>query len=221
MEGVMNFIGAYVFKDYVISTWIVMGVTLPVLYLIGKNLKRFPDKAQFTIEALTGFIQGVLEDAMGKYGKQFTSFIGSLALFILFCNLSGLVPGLAQPTSHLNTTVAVAVVAFLVYNYEGMKKQGVVSYLRHLLGPSLLLAPIFFPIELISHLARILSLSVRLFGNMFGDEMIVFAFSLVIPFLLPVAGEFIVFLNSFFQAFVFCLLTVIYISLAVEESEEH
>ncbi len=207
--------------DHVTMTWLMMAVVLTFSYILGKSLKKFPTKTQFIFESLTSFIVYTLEDAMGDYGRKFFPLIGGLAVFILIGNLMGLIPGFAQPTANLNTTLALAIISFLVYNYEGIKKHGIVNYLKHFAGPIPLMAPLMFPIEVISHLSRILSLSFRLFGNMYGDEMVVLVLMILVPFLVPVAGEFVVFANSFLQAFIFCILTVVYISSAIEEFEEH
>ncbi len=215
-----SFIHGKYLPDAITMTWLMMAVTLTFAYIVGKSLKKFPDKTQYVIEAFASFILYTLEDAMGSYGRRFFPLIGGLAVFILIGNLMGLIPGLAQPTSNLNTTIALAIISFLVYHYEGIKKHGLVNYLKHFAGPVPLMAPIMFPIEVISHFSRILSLSFRLFGNMFGDEMIVYVLLILAPFVLPVAGQFIVFANSFLQTFIFCMLTVVYIATAIEEHEE-
>ncbi len=219
MEGsIIKIVGV---PDFVTMTWLMMAVVLVFAYILGKNLRKFPDKVQYPFEALTSFIVYTLEDAMGSYGRKFFPLISGLAMFILIGNLMGLIPGFVQPTANLNTTLALALISFLVYNYEGIKKHGLVNYLKHFAGPIPLMAPLMFPIEVISHLSRILSLSFRLFGNMYGDEMVVLVLMILVPFLIPVAGEFIVFANSILQAFIFCILTVVYISSAIEDFEEH
>ncbi len=207
--------------DHVTMTWLMMAVVLVFAYILGKNLKKFPDKVQYVFESLTSFIVYTLEDAMGSYGRKFFPLIAGLAVFILFGNLMGLIPGFTQPTANLNTTLALAIISFLVYNYEGVKKHGLINYLKHFAGPIPIMAPLMFPIEVISHLSRILSLSFRLFGNMYGDEMVVMVLMILVPFFIPVTGEFVVFANSFLQTFIFCILTVVYISSAIEEFEEH
>ena len=207
--------------DHVTMTWLMMAVVLVFAYILGKNLKKFPDRVQYVFESLTSFIVYTLEDAMGSYGRKFFPLIAGLAVFILFGNLMGLIPGLAQPTANLNTTLALAIISFLIYNYEGVKKHGLINYLKHFAGPIPIMAPLMFPIEVISHLSRILSLSFRLFGNMYGDEMVVMVLMILVPFFIPVTGEFVVFANSFLQTFIFCILTVVYISSAIEEFEEH
>lgn len=215
-----SFIHGEYLPDAITMTWLMMAVVLTFAYVFGKSLKKFPDKFQYLIEALTSFIVYTLEDAMGSYGRKFFPLISALAVFILCGNLMGLIPGLAQPTANLNTTLALALISFLVYNYEGIKKHGVINYFKHFAGPIPWMAPLMFPIEVVSHLSRILSLSFRLFGNMFGDEMVVNVLLALIPFLVPIAGEFIVFANSFLQTFIFCILTVVYIATAIEEHEE-
>ena len=207
--------------DHVTMTWLMMAVVLVFAYILGKNLKKFPDKVQYVFESLTSFIVYTLEDAMGSYGRKFFPLIAGLAVFILFGNLMGLIPGFTQPTANLNTTLALAIISFLIYNYEGVKKHGLINYLKHFAGPIPIMAPLMFPIEVISHLSRILSLSFRLFGNMYGDEMVVMVLMILVPFFIPVTGEFVVFANSFLQTFIFCILTVVYISSAIEEFEEH
>ena len=207
--------------DHVTMTWLMMAVVLVFAYTLGKNLRKFPDRVQYIFESLTSFIVYTLEDAMGSYGRKFFPLIAGLAVFILCGNLMGLIPGLTQPTANLNTTLALAIISFLVYNYEGVKKHGLINYLKHFAGPIPIMAPLMFPIEVISHLSRILSLSFRLFGNMYGDEMVVLVLMILVPFFIPIAGEFVVFANSILQTFIFCILTVVYISSAIEEFEEH
>ncbi|WP_456396895.1 F0F1 ATP synthase subunit A [Desulfurobacterium sp.] len=204
-------------------TWITMAFVIIISYLVAKNLKKYPGKIQYLFEAFVGFVVGVLSDALGEEeGLKFLPLVGGFAFFILFTNLVGLIPGAHQPTSNLNTTVALAIIAFVAYNIVAVKKQGLINYIKHLMGPMKALAPLMFPIEVISHISRILSLSLRLFGNMYGDEMIVWVLLKMVPLLVPVFGLAIVFGNSFLQTYIFCMLTVVYLSLAIHsEEEEH
>ncbi len=173
------------------------------------------------LELITEMIMKFLDDILGRRGREFLPLIGTLGLFILFSNLLGLVPGFLPPTDNLNTTVACALVVFCATHYYGLKTHGL-KYLRHFLGPVLWLAPLMLPIEIISHLARILSLSMRLFGNIMADHMLL-AMTIVAPLFLPlilsplsmVLGVFV----SLIQTFIFILLSMIYISLAIEEGE--
>jgi F-type H+-transporting ATPase subunit a len=172
-------------------------------------------------ELFTEMVMKFLDDIIGHRGREFLPLIGTLGLFIFFSNLLGLVPGFLPPTGNLNTTLACALVIFFATHYYGLKTHGI-KYLKHFLGPVLWLAPLMLPIEIISHLARILSLSMRLFGNIMADHMLLaltLAAPLFLPLLLSPLSLFLGVFVSLIQTFIFSLLSMIYISLAVEESE--
>lgn len=162
-----------------------------------------------------------LDDILGHRGREFLPLIGTLGFFIFFSNILGLVPGFLPPTDNLNTTVACALVVFFATHFYGIKTHGI-KYLKHFLGPVLWLAPLMVPIEVISHLARVLSLSMRLFGNIMADHILL-SLTLMAPLVLPlflsplsmVLGVFV----SLIQTFIFMLLSMIYLSLAIEEGE--
>jgi F-type H+-transporting ATPase subunit a len=161
------------------------------------------------------------EGAMGeKNAKKFFPLIGALWLFILFGNLIGLVPGFVTPNDTLKTNVGLAVMVFLLTHYFGIREHGFINYFKHFLGPSPALAPLIFPIELISHLARPLSLAVRLLGNMMADHKVVMSFFALVPILVPLPFLLLGILICLIQALVFCTLTMVYISMAIEH-EEH
>jgi len=172
-------------------------------------------------ELFTEMILQFLDDIIGHRGREFLPLIGTLGFFILFSNLLGLVPGFLPPTDNLNTTVACALVVFFATHYHGVKAHGF-KYLKHFLGPVLWLAPLFVIIEIISHLARVLSLSMRLFGNIMADHMLL-SLTLLTPsllvLLLPPLAMFMGVFVSLIQTFIFMLLSMVYISLAIEESE--
>jgi len=172
-------------------------------------------------ELFTEMILQFLNDIIGHRGREFLPLIGTLGFFILFSNLLGLIPGFLPPTDNLNTTVACALVVFLATHYYGVKAHGF-KYLKHFLGPVLWLAPLFVIIEIISHLARVLSLSMRLFGNIMADHMLL-SLTLLTPsllvLLLPPLAMFMGVFVSLIQTFIFMLLSMVYISLAIEESE--
>lgn len=168
-------------------------------------------------EALIKF----LDDIIGPRGREFLPLIGTLAFFILFSNLLGLVPGFLPPTDNLNTTVACALVVFFATHYYGIKTHGL-KYVKHFMGPVWWLSPLFFIIEVISHLARVLSLSMRLFGNIMADHTLLSLTLLTPSFLvifLPPLAMFLGIFVSLIQAFIFTLLSMVYISLAIEEAE--
>jgi F-type H+-transporting ATPase subunit a len=172
------------------------------------------------LEAVVGGLLGMLEENVGHKGRQFLGLVGTLGLFILVSNLLGLVPFFSSPTVSLNMPVGCALVTFLYYNYQGIRAQGAVPYFKHFLGPVLPLAVIMLPIEIISHLSRVLSLSIRLFGNIFGEELVVLVLASLIPFLVPVPMMLFGVFGSLLQAFVFVMLTMIYLGGAVA-AEEH
>jgi F-type H+-transporting ATPase subunit a len=173
------------------------------------------------LELFTEMILKFLEDIMGPRGREFLPLIGTLGFFILFSNLLGLIPGFLPPTDNLNTTVACALVVFVATHYYGIKAHGL-KYIKHFLGPVLVLSPIFFIIEIISHLARVLSLSMRLFGNIMADHMLL-SLTLMAPLVLPLflspLSMFLGVFVSLIQTFIFSLLSMIYISMAIEEAE--
>jgi len=139
--------------------------------------------------------------------------IGTLFIFIFTCNLIGLIPGFLPPTDNLNTTLALGVFVFFYYNFAGLKAHGI-SYLKHFAGPVMWLAPLMIIIELVSHLFRPVSLALRLRGNIMGDHIVLGVFSGLVPYLLPVIFYGLGVFVAFIQAFVFCLMTMAYISLS-------
>jgi len=166
-------------------------------------------------EILTEGSLNIMTGVMGeKNAKRYLPLIGSLALFILFSNLMALIPGFAPPTDTLKTNLALSVVVFLATHYYGVREHGI-KYFKHFLGPIPALAPLMLPIELISHIARPVSLALRLMGNMASDHKVVASFFALVPLLVPVPFLFLGILVSVVQALVFCLLSTVYISMAV------
>jgi F-type H+-transporting ATPase subunit a len=183
-------------------------------------------------ELFTEAVLGLMSGIMGpKNAARFLPLIGTLAFFIFLCNMLTLIPGFIPPTSMLKTNVALAVTVFLVTHIWGVKEHGL-SYFKHFFGPHIdapwyvkpatwLLALLMFVIELISHFARPLSLSLRLMGNMFADHKVVFTFFTLVPILVPVPFLVLGTLVCVVQTLVFCLLSTVYISMAVAEAEGH
>ena len=233
--------------DHVTYTWVVMIVLTVVAFAASRNLQLVPRGAQNFMEVVIEQIQQLIDDVMGPEGRRYLPLIATLGLFILAANLESLIPGFAGPTANLNTTAACALVVFFAYHYIGIRKHGAVTYLQHFMGPvPLALKPLMFVIEIISHLARPLSLTLRLFGNMVGGHILL----AIIFFLMGLHGligwalsgsvpgaivggvgglVMIVFtvgflyplkiLVSLLQAFIFVMLTMLYISGAIEEAE--
>lgn len=173
---------------------------------------RFGFRAFFEIIADAAF--GTMVQIMGeKNARRYLPLIGGLAVFILFSNLLALVPGAGVPTTTLKTNVALALLVFFLTHVYGVRENGL-AYFKHFLGPVLWLAPLMLIIEIISHIARPISLSLRLMGNMVADHKVVFTFFTLFPLILPVPFLFLGLLVAVVQTFVFCVLTMIYIALA-------
>jgi F-type H+-transporting ATPase subunit a len=168
------------------------------------------------VEWFVGFIEGLL----GHKGRTFVHVYGTFFLFILVANLVGLLPGFIPPTSDFNVTFALGVTSFVVYNYYGFRYKGL-GYLKHFVGPIWWLAFLMLPLELIDNLVRPVSLALRLFGNMTGDHLVLEIFTgltkIGVPVVFYALGAFV----SLIQAFVFTILSIIYLSLALAEHEHH
>jgi len=166
-------------------------------------------------EMLTDAVLGIGESVMGPANaKKFLPLIGTMAFFIFFSNCLALIPGFAPPTAQLKTNVALAGTVFVMTHVYGLAAGGL-GYLKHFLGPKLYLAPLMLPIELVSHIARPLSLSLRLLGNIAADHKVVSAFFALVPFLVPVPFLVLGMLVCIVQTLVFCILTMVYIQGAV------
>ncbi len=165
-------------------------------------------------EIIAEKIYGLCESVMGEEStKNFFPLIGTLFVFIFSCNLLGLVPGFLPPTDNINVTLAAGLFVFIFYNLHGFKAHGV-GYIKHFMGPVWYLAPLMFVIELVSHVFRPVSLALRLRGNMMGDHAVLGVFMDLIPYGVPIIFYVLGLFVSFIQAFVFCLLTMVYINLS-------
>jgi len=205
------FIGAILL---IISAKIFNSIKKSLNPLIPQKKFSFQNFFELVIQATIN----IMKDIIGPRAERYLPLIGSLFVFILFCNLLGLIPGFIPPTSNPYTNGACAIIVFLYYNYQGFKEHGV-KYLKHFAGPLIYLAPLMFVIEVISHIFRPLSLMVRLYGNISGDHQVLAIFSGLIPLVVPVIFLVLGLLVAFIQAFVFATLSTVYIGLAV--SHEH
>lgn len=203
--------------EHVTYTWFVMLLLTLLAFIVSRRIKEVPSGWQNLMESVVGGIENLINETMGPKGKTYFPLIATLALFILVSNLIALVPGFYPPTANLNTNAAMALTVFAMTHIIGVKEHGV-AYLKHFMGPILVLAPLIFIIEIIGHLARPLSLSLRLFGNMYGHEIVLMIFFALVPFLLPIPMMLMGVLIAFIQAFVFTLLSMIYIAGSLEEA---
>lgn len=183
-----------------------------------------PGTLQIALEDIVGFIVAQLENLMGHKGRQFLPLVGTIFVFILLGNLMGQIPGLGSPTSNINVPLGCALTVWVYYHVQGVRAQGLGSYLLHFAAPPgipVFLAPIMLPIELISHLSRVMSLTLRLFGNIFGEHLVVLIIGSIVPFLAPLPIQMLGLIVGPLQAFIFMTLTAIYLSAAVAVDEHH
>ncbi|HXK05968.1 MAG TPA: F0F1 ATP synthase subunit A [Verrucomicrobiae bacterium] len=178
-----------------------------------------PGKLQHTFELIYDFINGQAEEQVGHSGHNYIAFFGTIFIFILFCNLIGVIPGFESPTMIPSVPAGCAVAAFFYYNLVGIQANGVGKYLMQFVGPMPALAILMVPIELVSHLARPLSLTIRLFANMYAGEQVTLVFLKLTLLFIPVAFMGLHVFVSFLQAYIFMLLTMMYVAGAV--SHEH
>lgn len=203
--------------DAIAYTWLIIAVLALLSILATKALTAVPGGLQNFMEVVIGGIENMVVETMGEHGRPFFPLIATLAIFILVSNLIGLVPGFFPPTANINTTAACAVVVFVMTHVVGVKEHGV-KYIKHFMGPILWLAPMMFFIEVIGHFSRVISLTLRLFGNMNGHELVLMIFFGLAPFLVPLPMMMMGVLVSFIQAFVFMLLAMIYIQGSLEHA---
>ena len=202
---------------HVLYAWLVMALLIGVGFLATRKITEIPSGLQNFMEAVVEMVENFVQENMGSKGRKYFPLIGTLALFILTCNLIALVPSAFPPTANPNTNAAMALTVFAATHFVGFREHGI-GYLKHFMGPMLVLAPFIFVIEIIGHMARPLSLTLRLFGNMYGHEIVLMIFLIILPILGPVPMMFMGILVAFIQTFVFTLLTTIYIAGALEEA---
>ncbi|MDP6178318.1 MAG: F0F1 ATP synthase subunit A [Desulfatiglandales bacterium] len=204
--------------QHVIHSWLIMFILILGAFFLGKGLQLLPGKGQNLLEIIIEGLENFMVEITGPEGKAFFPYIATIFLYIFLSNLIGLIPGFFSPTANINTTFSMALCTFVVTHAIGVKFHGV-KYIKHFFGPVWVLAPLMFVIELIGHLARVMSLSVRLFGNIFGKEKILgILFGLAGLYLAPLPILFLGILVSFIQAVVFMLLSIVYFAGAMEEA---
>lgn len=178
-----------------------------------------PGKAQHLAEWVHEFVEGQAEQVMGHGHEPHLPILTCLLLFILLCNCLGLLPGIDTPTANPSVPLGLALFTFAYYNWNGVRAQGPVGYVKHFMGPVWWIAPLMFPIEIISHLARIMSLTVRLYANMFASDLLTLVFFSLIPIGIPVVFLGLHFGVALIQSYIFMLLTTIYLAEATAHPE--
>lgn len=203
---------------HLLYTWLAMIVLVLFGVLATKGIGMIPSKGQNVMELMIGGMEDFVVSVAGEEGRRFFPILATVFLYILICNLFGLIPGFYPPTATVNTTASVALIVVPLTHIIGVMYHGP-GYIKHFLGPIWWMAPIIFPIELIGHAARILSLSIRLFGNIAGHELVVgILFLLAGAFFAPVPIMVLGIFVSIVQAFVFFLLSIMYFAGAMEHA---
>jgi F-type H+-transporting ATPase subunit a len=211
----------HVLSDPVLMSILVVIISAIIFPLFKRRLKLWhPGRLQQIFEMAVEFLRNMVADYVGPQGKKYIPMIGTFGVFILIGSTLEFIPGLQPATGNYNTTLALAIFSFGYYNIIGIKELGLFKYLAHFGGSIWWMAPIMFPIEVVSHSARILSLSIRLFGNIFGDHMVVMVFTGFVPLIVPIPFIILAMIVILLQSFIFMTLSSIYLSGAVA-SEAH
>ena len=213
--GLGHFANAY---PHVIYSWFVMIMLIILGAVAAKGISMIPTKSQNVFEILISGIEEFMVDLTGEEGRWLFPISATIFIYIVVCNLIGLVPGFLPPTASVNTTLSCAIPVVIFTHVIGIKYHGV-KYIKHFMGPVWWLAPLIFVIEIIGHAARILSLSIRLFGNMMGHELVLgILFFLAGLFLAPLPIMALGIFVAVVQAFVFFLLSIMYFTGAMEHA---
>ncbi len=211
--GLISHDKAFIFMTHMLLS---AGIALVLVKVAMSNLQVVPRGTQNLMEA---YINGVLQmgtDVMGKsHARKYIALVATIGLFVGIANLIGVIPGFEAPTAFLEMPLALAITVFVYYNYVGIRTHGIVKYLKHFLGPVWWLYWLMFPIEIVSHISRMISLSFRLFGNVKGDDMFLMVILMLAPWLLPMIPFALLTFMAFLQAFIFMMLTYVYLGGAI------
>lgn len=225
MEGVFTYLGAIFGHGqmmFVAHLILVTAIVLLIAKMATKSLRAVPTGSQNVMEAYLGGVIAMGTDVLGEENaRKYLPLVAALGMFIFVSNLIGIIPGFESPTSNINITLTLALIVFFYYNFEGIRKNGVIHYFAHFAGPVKLLAPLMFPIEIVSHLSRIISLSFRLFGNIKGDDLFLWVLLMLVPWLMPLPAYILLTFSALLQTFVFMILTYVYLAGAVAIEEDH
>jgi F-type H+-transporting ATPase subunit a len=234
MEGVFTYFGVIFGHEgsgLMMAHVILVAIIMLVLARVAtKNMQAVPSGSQNVMEAYLGGVIAMGKDVIGEENaRKYLPLVATLGLFVFFSNLIGIIPGFESPTSNINITLTLALLVFVYYHFEGVRAQGLLKYLGsfvHLgeMNPILkgALTAFMYPIEIISHISRIISLSFRLFGNIKGDDLFLWVLLMLAPFaIVPLSAYVLLTFGAILQSFIFMILTYVYLAGAVLVSEEH
>lgn len=232
MEGIFTYLGAIfghgqmLFVSHLVLTAIIV---LLIAKMATKSLRAVPTGTQNVMEAFLGGVIAMGKDVIGEeHARKYLPLIATIGLFVLVNNLIGIIPGFESPTSNINVTLTLALLVFFYYNYEGVKKQGAFTYFKNFvhLGEmhpvaKFAMSLLMYPIEIVSHMSRIVSLSFRLFGNIKGDDLFLWVLLMLTPWIIPITPLVLLTFMAFLQTFVFMILTYVYLAGALALDEDH
>jgi F-type H+-transporting ATPase subunit a len=232
-DSIFTYIGYFTGHGSMLMVVHLLLVAAIILFLakqVTKSLKAVPSQTQNVLEAYLGGVIAMGRDVVGEEdARKYLPLVASIGLFVLISNLIGIIPGFESPTSNINITLVLALIVFLYYNYEGIKKQGAFNYFKnfvHLgeMNPiaKFAMSLLMYPIEIVSHLSRIISLSFRLFGNIKGDDLFLWVLLMLTPWIIPITPLILLTFMAFLQTFVFMILTYVYLAgaVAIEDHSE-
>ncbi|MGD8843278.1 MAG: F0F1 ATP synthase subunit A [Gammaproteobacteria bacterium] len=208
-------LGPLAITNTVVTTWLIMGIAGLCAWLVSRRLRLEPGPVQTVLEGIVTAIESAVAEVAPRHTRQIMPFIGSLWVFLVVANLSGLIPGVHAPTRDLSATAALALLVFLSTHWFGIRIRGLKSYLRHYLSPS----PILLPFHIIGEITRTVALAVRLFGNMMSLEMAALLILLVAGFLAPVPILMLHVVEALVQAYIFGMLALIYVAGGIQSQE--
>lgn len=217
--GLISHEHTFIFLTHMLLT---AAVVLVIAKMATSNLRLVPTGTQNVMEAYLSGVLAMGADVMGKAeARRYLPLVATIGLFVGIANIIGVLPGFEAPSAFLDFTLALALVVFTYYNFEGIRRNGLISYFKHFMGPVWWLAWLMFPIEIVSHISRIISLSFRLFGNVKGDDMFLMVLLMLAPWILPIVPFALLTFMAFLQAFIFMMLTYVYLGGAVLLHDEH
>jgi F-type H+-transporting ATPase subunit a len=217
--------GQAVIPDHLVMCALVVVVLAVIGLVLRSRLSvEHPSRLQIVLEDIVTFFVDMLKTNVGETGPRYLPLVATVGLFIFIANLFGKIPGLMSPTANINVPLGCALTVWVYYQMQGIRVQGLIGHLKHFAlppGAPVFIAPLMFPIEVISHLSRLMSLTIRLFGNVFGEEMVVLILASLIPFLVPLPMMVLGLVTGSLQAFIFVMLTTIYLAGVVHVEHEH
>ncbi|MFZ2967863.1 MAG: F0F1 ATP synthase subunit A [Sulfuricurvum sp.] len=217
--GLLGHDHAFIFLTHMLLT---AAIVLLIAKMATSSMRLVPTGTQNVMEAYLSGVLAMGADVMGREeARRYLPLVATIGLFVGIANIVGVIPGFEAPSAFLDFTLALALVVFFYYNFEGIRRNGLITYFKHFMGPVWWLAWLMFPIEIVSHISRIISLSFRLFGNVKGDDMFLMVILMLAPWLLPMIPFALLTFMAFLQAFIFMMLTYVYLGGAVLLSDDH